>query len=113
MLQAERSNRFRHAATLIGRVPGILYDDHAYFANGLSVDRYDLGQEGRQQRINGDCSPWTFAQDGFPIRGWPTAFAQHNGWLLMAVPGTSRGHAQPKRSSDPSIVQQARPAVLE
>lgn len=74
-----------HAATLVGRVPGYLYDDHVYYGRGLGVGRYDLRTDGAQQRINGECAPWAFAHDGFPIRGWPTAFAEDNGWLLLGI----------------------------
>lgn len=75
----------QHAATLIGRIPAILYDEHVYWGAGLSVDRYDLRLDGQQQRVMGACAPWTYAQDGFPIRGWPTAFAEDEGGLLLAI----------------------------
>lgn len=70
-----------------GRLVAAIYDHYLMAARGFnSIDAYDTsaGELGLQ-RLPGEMGPLSGQQDGSPIRGQLTAFAQHDGWFLMAL----------------------------
>lgn len=63
-----------------------IYDDGLYAARKFGVDRLDLRLgELVQQRIPGECGPGFKWQDGSPVVGQVTGFAQHDGYLLIPL----------------------------
>lgn len=77
--QAETPDSASASATTV-------YDDGVYMARQFGVDRFDVRLGSMvQQRITGACGPGYGWQDGGPVQGQVTDFAQHDGWLLMSL----------------------------
>lgn len=91
-----------------GLTSATLYNDYVVAVRGYGLDRYYVGDPGRLQSTSNECGPSYGTQDGHPIQGYPTALAQHSGYMLCNIYNPDNltqylMRARPRGSDEPGI----------
>jgi hypothetical protein len=91
---------------------GLVYDDHLMAQKGPGIYRYDLRLGDQQDRLGGECGPGSFMQTGSPVRGYPTAYCEHDGWFVVAMYNPDNQTSYIIRGKDRRVVGETIPCPM-